>query len=526
MRRLNICLLLILLSIVTAIPFAYASTRGLVDPFVHDMVAADITSLTRGYVDLGSAQFRYVSAVGFLVIMASDVVGISPLTLEYIPIGAVAFAVSAFVLARTLRLGPAVSALVAGLLVYRWLPPTLETIWPHTFAFGLFLLLVSLYLKFLERPKPQFILAIWILFLGIHFYSYTVEVWTIAFAAIAATLAAVRKVRVRTPTISLVLGFAALFLGFNQVVYDQYLPRLANASESLSSGFTYWLSFQFHSAPPVPYEWVPPPTPLWISILNVAYYFVALGVPLIFVMFGVGSIRLRALRTAAGAIDKNQFLVILCLILVWPIDFTSYATVGAVALGIFRYVTLAVPIVGLWLMHEAPGGHHWVTAPRHRPNLVTCTAAVLLVITVVLFVASVTPGSNPQSELHYVDVQPGAQWYLTFAPATARILSDHNTLGEFSIVAAENGLSLAGTAYYDSALFGDMVSPSANQTSGALDTRQYIAVNLNLAPYRTVTGVGWVDLQPIQPYLARVQGNPNLGKIYDDGNVWMFVGIH
>lgn len=523
MRRLNLCLLLILVLVVTAIPLAYASTRGLVDPFVHDMVAADILSLEGGHIDLASVQFRYVSAVGFLAVMVASLTGVSPVALEYVPIGAVVFALSAFILARTLRLGPTVSALIASVLIFRWLPPTLATIWPHTFAFGLFLLLVSVYQKFLERPRPQLILTIWVLFLGIHFYSYTVEVWTIAFVAIAATLSVFRKARIRAPTFSLVLGFAALFLGFNQVVYDQYLPRLANASESLSSGFSYWLSFQFHSAPPLPYEWVPPPTPLWISILNLAYYFVALGLPVLILLLGVGSVRPRALSVAAGVADKNRFLVLLCLILIWPIDFASYASIGAVAVGIFRYVTLVIPLVGLWLLHGAPSKPHSAAKARYRPTLFIGCAAVLLAISMVLFGASVTQGSNPQSQLHYADVAPGAGWFLTMAPATAHILADHNTLGEFSIVAASDGLGLTRANYYDPTSYGDLVSPSAHQAGNTPSGGQYVAVNLDLSPYRTVTGVGWVDLQPLQPYLARVQGNPNLAKIYDDSNLWIFV---
>src|SRR2546427_5091980 len=272
MRRLNSGLAIILVLIVTFIPLAVWSVEGIVDPFAHNLTGAAILAKLQGRVNLPTSGFRYVPSIGFLMVSLSWVTGLSLESLEYLPIAALLFVFAASVFGRGFMRSSLVGTAIASLLVFRWLPPALSSLWPHTFGFALFLLFVAVYLKLEDRRQWEFVVTLVLIFMGVHFLSYTVELWLIAFLASAGIIAFLRKESKHSLSFSLLLAFVVTSLAFNEILYASYIPSVLSASTDLTLGFNLWLSGTLLGPPPVPYAWVRPPSPPALFALNVVYY--------------------------------------------------------------------------------------------------------------------------------------------------------------------------------------------------------------------------------------------------------------
>src|SRR2546422_2167873 len=258
MKPLNLFLFAVLCCILVAIPLAFSYSNGVVDPFLHGIVSSAILYKDADHVQVDATQFSNVPGLGFLVILLSRLLGLDPETIEYLPIAGAGLAVACFLTSRRLSGSVFIGAAVTLAIMYRWLPPTLTTIWPHTFGFGLHLLFVTTYLKLQPKTQVKGLLVLWLLFVGMHLFSYTAEVWTIAFVAAITLLRFRRGNRDRPLTSSLLLALVATFLGFTEIVYSAYLPRLDTAQSEFQLGLGYLFSSIFRSPPPTPYAWVPP----------------------------------------------------------------------------------------------------------------------------------------------------------------------------------------------------------------------------------------------------------------------------
>src|SRR2546426_5410322 len=219
MQKLNKSLLIFLLLLLGLFPAAIAYSAGVIDPFSHGIVASSILSMLRGKVDFQIAQFSNTPSVGFFIISLSTVTGTDPVTIEYLPIAGLFFILAALVLSR--RFIPSGTGAIAVFLVLslRWLPLTLETVWPHTFGFALYMLFVTVMTKKAGEERWATITLLWILFVGTHFYSYTVELWLIGFVATVLLVRWLRKEPKSFLSWSVLAAMVVTFLAFTKVIY-------------------------------------------------------------------------------------------------------------------------------------------------------------------------------------------------------------------------------------------------------------------------------------------------------------------
>jgi len=327
-----------------------------------------------------------------------------------------------------------------------------------------------------------------------------------------------RREKTRTVTSSLFLALLVTALGFTQIVYTGYIPGVQTAAADFGFGFQTLLSSILRTSPPVAYAWIPPATPYAILAVQVTWY-LAISLPLIAVIY---------LRRNSRAMRGEPWRLIplstpiLALALVWPVDAFAYASLGALAIGLFRFSTLG----GLLLTVPATRELTQKGIPaflRNRGAILPHSLAVLVVMLSAILLASASAQNIAiSSQVLYADAKPAGFWLLEHQPGITFIYGDHNTQGQFAIDAARIGENFVSSNLFTETSYAAILGRPAQNVSFL--TGEYVAVNLQLARFKTSAG-GWVDFEALSGHLTEIKSNPELALIYDDGNVWILTGL-
>src|SRR2546426_2981663 len=265
-------------------PFMISAKLGMTDPFTHGFVSASITLIRQGHVDLQGSPIEFVPASSFLVAELAIFTGLSPSIIEYLPIAGPLGFVSAYLLGDRLFHNRILALLLANVASYRFFGFWLYSIWPHAIGHAFFLLFLAVLLTAPAR-NPSKLLTLWIIFAAVTVYSYTVEFWIIILLGFLLVLTSMRTLfSARDPgrspapfSASIVAASVVTFLGLNQVVYGGYIPKLATAQSSFATGVDYFVATILKSSPPVPFAFVPPPSPWYLTALQVSWFLLVFG---------------------------------------------------------------------------------------------------------------------------------------------------------------------------------------------------------------------------------------------------------
>lgn len=515
MKRLNSFLAATLTGLIAVVVLVRSASLGEVDAFIDGGIALMIESSRTGIVDLGS---QTLPGVDFLLLFLTNMTGLSLVTLEYLPIAGFGFLVGAYQLTRKVCRSNLCAAFIAGAMAIHVLSPTLSTVWTHTFGFMLFFLFASVWFSPRNRGKWPSLILLWMLFLGIHFYSYTVEFWIVFLVTVLAAYSFLHKKSSSRHSLpkSLFLAILVTFVGFQAVVYRTYIPTLAASPNDFSLGFSQFISSVFRTPSPIPFGWVPPPPSFPDVAAQLAFYVLVFG-PIGVVM--AKGIFTRVARSARSDIPKALPPVALLLI-IWPGDAVAYILIGAAAVGALRYGVLVAPFVSDAIV-EQPHSDGCVELDRRKRAITGSYAVALLLISALLLVVA-TP-VDVVSQDRYAEAQPGAQWLLSHAPGTTRIISDQHTQGQFAIYAATAGLQFSPNQLFTPDSFAHLVDPSYSNSEPNYFLGQYVVINLRLAKYQTIRGM-WNDFAPLEAYLPTMNANSDLDKVFDSGSIWISTG--
>lgn len=507
------------LTLLSLIPGAVAYSEGVIDPFLHGQIASVMLSMRTGRVNFETSQFTNTPSLGFLLIILSSFSGLNPATIEYFPIAALSFLFAAVVLARRFsRLDLGVMG-IAMVLSLRWLPLTLETTWTHTFGFTLYLLFVGIVIKTKSERKSVTITLLWILFLGAAFYSYTVELWLIGFVGALLAVKWLRKERKSLPLSSVFIAMIVTFLMFGEVIYRVYIPAVEQSGSKLSTGFEYFVSTLLRASPPVPYAWVPPSLPPYLLALQLLWY-ATLFLPIAFLI----SSRVRTMISPSSQRQLPQLeAVVLALTAVWFVDAASYAPIGAVAVGILRYILLAAPFLSIVSARLWWENANASVETRKFSRRMLAYSATLIVLSVAIFAGTLQQPYVIESNTRYAESQSAGFWLLVHSSNTTLVVSDHNTQGQFAIVAAGLDRFFFSNNLYNSTSIEYLFNTTKARMDNHYFNGKFVVINLNLASSRTSAG-GWIDFEPMASHLETIETNINLNKLYDDGSCWVMLG--
>ena len=519
MKPFNRALLYLLCALIAAIPLAYSSVRGSVDPYLVGIVSSAVLYQSASHVPIEATQFGYVPGLGILLIVLAKVSGLDPEFTMYLPIAGGLLILTSVVLARRFTRSTPLALAVALVIGYRWLPSDLSTVWPHAFGFTLYFLFATMYLKMETARQSRYVVVLWILFLGIHMFSYTTELWVIAFVGVATLLAYLRQGQKSKLTTSLLTAIIVTFFGFTKIIYTGFIPGLQTGANEFGFGLQALVSSLFRAGPAVPYGWVPPPTPLIVLLLQVVWY-LALFLPpgLVLGQRIIKSSKSRNIRTLFGVPPGIAGFVS-----VWPFDAVAYAVLGALPVGLFRYSTLSGTLLTMPALEELTSKRIARSTGTIRLSASRLMAVALVVVSMVLFASATSQVLTLTSLSKYADTRPGANWLLSNQPGVQSVYSDHMTQSQFAIAAARLGLYFGTPDLYNVTSYEALLGIGSYASNRSYFGNRYVVVNLELAKFKTTSG-HWIDFEALQPHLSQIDANPGLSRIYDDGNLWIMQG--
>ena len=185
----KILLFTLFLVIAISIPVFY-SFSGVTDPFSFWH-----TSFLEKYVAAPSFPMHdplyspeYIPGAISELLVLSKITGISPEGLQFIPINGFMLPIIYLSLCKRLTKSLMLAGIATIMMMNIPTPMTFFTTWPHAFGFLLFILFVTLVIQTIRRKGSVRIVLIAVVFLSIHFYSYTAELWALSLLVITAVV--------------------------------------------------------------------------------------------------------------------------------------------------------------------------------------------------------------------------------------------------------------------------------------------------------------------------------------------------
>jgi hypothetical protein len=506
-----------------------ASKLGIHDPFVDAYVASIITASHQTHINLGPTALSDFPGLGFLLLAMTQLSSISPVTFEYMPIGAIFALLVTYSLAkRFLPGGYAFAAcVVASTVLVKTFSTTTYGIWQHTFGFMLFFLFIFVFLDLVKKRTIETLAALCIIFIGIHLYSYSAELMAISFFVFANVFMFARPKKHRLQAFSVALAFIAIYFGFNQAIYGTFVPKSSTFGNQIVTSVGHYLSVITHTTPLFPaWLYVSPVIPT-LRLLNTGWY-VAVFLPWILAaIYIIHTMVRRRSISVFRELTSTTAITLLAMLLVWPIAVAAYLLIGGFTSVFTEYYNLIAPlliaVLLVYLLNKTP-----INGIRHRTSdIVGAYLVVLLIISALTLPLLISSGAFITSPTKETNVDPSAAWFFNSTPNAANgMLSDQATQGEYAIFGAKQGITFYPDNFYTSQLYGSLVDPgntTGNGGSPSLLTYHYIVINL--VSYAGRTTAAWTELQPLQPHMGSINSASNLIRIYDDGNVYTLKGL-
>lgn len=487
----------------------FLSQRHVVDPFLYYDLAFVKSSLgeTIPTIPLSGPFSSLALAPGriFLLMALSSSLGISAELLGFLPLGALMVSASYFILVRSLTN----SSWVAGFItLYLCLNLSHATAIYSVFAyaFGLpiffaFVFFARMYSK--NRSVKSFTILVF-LFIALNVIHYTIASWAILLLFYLFLIRFIQDFRSsRTISRSIQgLFFSSLlllivFLGFNQTLYDAYIP-LVN-QQTLSGAYERFLSYVSLRPNPIHsnYIFIRP------SSINLVSTVTLLGI----VVVTLTGVLVELRRVFSKKNDSNTLdddvVLLFALLLVGITDVVIYSFRGSIST---KAISILFPIAALiFLKHLG----------KNRAML-GFSFFLLLSSFAKIVVFENEDYVIRANGTRIADIQTSRNWLEEYGPnERLKILADLNLYGKYLLLSEKNSSPILEALNQEnySALIDSKVQADVPITA------DLVAIDLN--SHQPALGFVWSGFMPIAVFTENYQSNPKLSIIYDDGHIQM-----
>jgi len=514
---LNRILIFILFLLIVSIPPIFYSAQGVTDPFLFRHIAFVQKFLHAVHFPLKDVVFSptYIPGTIATLITLSKISGIPPKTLQFLPIIGIILPIAYYTLCKKVSNSTILACIVTIIMMYGVSPITFFTVWVHAWAFLLFLIFILIYFELFKKRDIKRIILLLIVFISIHFSSYSVEMWAVSFSIIMNLLLVgiifiSKSEQIKSKlTFNLSLAFLTIFLAFNKVIYDSYLSK-GRFIDTLSCG----IQFFFHkyesflpwakASSPEKYTYVihhsiPP-------LLDLFYLILIISPILLSILASLNKLlKDKQLVTFMGNLKEDTYFKF-TLLLVGVIDIAIYSIRGVIT---FRYIHFIFPLLTLISLRQL----------SFKKSFKTGILLILLVIVIFHTGLSWHYGEIISNPSKYADLEPSADWFLNKS-VQKEALIDLRTGDKYLLEATSKNMYFE-RHYIDSHKYEMIVDSkySLNKNEYLHRISDYIIINKNL---RWIMCIDWKQYEPFYKYLPEINNNVNINKIYDDNKIWIF----
>lgn len=490
--------------------------NSVVDPFLLQHIANIILIKNIGNIDFADTSMRYIKGFGVMTLILEKITGISLQKIPFYVITGPIFLINYFTLAREFTKSK-VNSLLLMIIPAFGFATSYYSIWPHGFGFSLYLLFIYLYCKILSDivliKKANYVVLLLIIFAATNFYSYTAEVWMIIFSIFINFLIVFYSYIYREDlksylTKDMLMVFIALFLMFNNIAFNSYLPKIKFSAmyDSVSyflhpfSNFLGYAGSETHK-----YAYYTE-SPKLLTFINISILILLMLPIFISIFFDFKKLFDKESNTNLNKI----FMIKYSLIIVGISDVILYALLGVLFL---RYILFIFPILAVVSLTHLL---------KNQQKFISLFICCIVILSTISFCWTWSLGLKNTSESKFEEFNYGANWIYN-NDVDVQILSDHYSVSWYQIIFAEKGSKLKGS-YYSEESFYHLADPSFTGYKDGYFNKDYVVINQKFKKNKTWVG-GWNDFISIITCENIIECNLNLNKIYNDQIVSIFKGF-
>jgi len=511
-------LFFILLALLWIAPGVVLSHEDVVDGFLYQPLALAEVSISTGRMDAVSLygfNFAFLNSfLGYPMILAMllELVGISPETLAFAPIGGPVLALCAYAVTRQISKS---SLFASAFSVYAAFEVNLATnysVFAYSWTYPLYLLFLFLLFGEARKSDPERVIALFLLFVGAFLLHYAVPLWMLTtgfFLAVFANNPLRRNLsRTRTRTGSmgwnLLLAIGATYVGFNRVFYNQWIPDLKRAfifTESLSDLASILTSVVLGGGSPAGKYAAFSRYGDAIGLVRVAEYVVIMA-PLLAAVIPITINRIRRTQSPKEVPVNPTRRFALAIVLTAFADMLTYAVHGWVSV---KFITFALPLASLALIERTA---------LMRLFRYSFPIAIVVVAVMGFSIAASYVVTHQATSLS--EAQPGAEWFISNTNEGAKVLTDLDTSGRLLLFGSKR-LKLPTPLYFDEPTYLATLGQTAPGTTALAQTNFVIIDVKSGRSGNAMHGIADRLFEPITKYSALIDANPGLSSIYSDG---------
>jgi len=509
-NRFNKFLIFVLFIILSFFLPIFYSTKGVTDPFSFWHTAYIQKFINTSHFPLEDSLYspKYIPGAMSMLIIFAKVTGIEPKSLQFIPIVGLMLPITYYSLCKKFTAKEIYIFIVTLMMLNIPSPMEFLTTWPHAFGYYLYLVFLLAYCDIFKTRTVEKLIIIMLVFLGIHFYSYTAESWALSFLIVInivlLVLSFLNKNYRTKVRINLLVLFLVVFLGFNKIFYEAYLPQGRYINTMIESHRLFFYNYGKLFSLPETDKYIYRAEPnLILSLLGFIYVSSLITIILLvgFIVFRNIIKNKRFVETVKNLSEFSFFKI--AIVTVGVIDIIIYAAAGVVNL---RYIYFLFPLLVLISLNQL-----------NIKNLFK-----LNILLILLFVITSHTFLSWQSDKFifnnskYRDMEPSAYWFF------------ENTLEKKAIIDLRTGNKylleslFKNTNFERSFINADgyqLLVEGTHSNSNLRNIAPYVVINKRLNRIQTLK---WGNFEPIYKYSTQINENVNLRRIYEDDFIWIF----
>ena len=507
----TILLVTLFLIICSSFPIFY-SINGVVDAFSFWHMAFVQKFAFSSHFPLEDVTYspKYIPGAIYTYMILHKVTAIPVKQLHFFPFIGLILPLSYYSLCKKFSNSKACIFIVVLLMLNTPTPNEFFTMWPHAFGFFLFISFIHIFFKVFNNKTPEGILTLVLIFVSVHFYSYTAEMWLLSFFTFILLILLAFSLVSRTDLIkkkmmlSLFVAFISIFLGFNRIFYEAYLPTGRFISTILESSerflYNYGKFFSLSESNKYIYRMEPN---IYLSLSGMLF----LSLMILIILYSVlqSLLTLKRSDNLKNIIAQANTYVYFkyALIATGVCDILVYAARGVLTL---RYIYFIFPLIVLITLNELP------LKKKYSFSILF----ILLFCALSHSILSWNSDALTSNPTQYKNFEMSANWFMENADqkkALTDLLTGNKYLLEGVIKGQRFDKIFINLDQYDM-----IVNPQDYGNNKLNNYAPYLIINKNL---KKVLSDKWGTYE-LSDHLNEINRNSNINKIYDDNIIFIF----
>ncbi|MCL6477728.1 MAG: DUF1616 domain-containing protein [Peptococcaceae bacterium] len=387
----------------------------------------------------------------------------------------------------------------------------LSIIWYYSLSILIFLSFIKFFSDYTQSRNPSLIILMLILFTASFFIHHRVPMWVIlalvGFNLIQLSNYFTKEKNIKITCFYLLICFIVIYLGFNKVIYKNYLPIIARLSgiEGVDT-LVYFIKDLFSMSHDQLDAYMYPPSPHVFfsraySAANVLKYFITI-VPIIF--FLPSSIKIFREHDRTNSLIYSKVLLLYTLLFILVAENIAYFILGRLSMV---YYSIIMPILALMCINLLN------FTDKAKFFIKVSFIISMMILSIIKFNEGHKVNYN-MLQISYEEISSSSNWLKSNSSHDKAIMSDFRLWGMYLLDGIKDNY-MPRYRYITSNLYESIV------TGKNIEKNEILIIDRKDID-RPVVSMFWRYFKPLSLYYGEISNNKYLIKNYNDGKVEIY----